>query len=77
LAGAGVVAALASLPVVLLPDSVEVAVVQFVLAAFVAVVGFAVSRGGGATRMRASVYASSVLVVAVAIAVLKNVLVSH
>jgi len=48
-----------------------------VLAAFIAVVGFAVARGGGATRARAMVYALSVLVIAVAIALVKNGLASH
>jgi hypothetical protein len=40
-------------------------------------VGFTVARGGGATRARALVYALVVLVVAVAIALLKNGLVGH
>jgi hypothetical protein len=62
LAGAAGVAVLASVPVVLFPASVELELVELLLAGFIALVGFAVARGGGATRARASVYAVSVLV---------------
>jgi hypothetical protein len=47
------------------------------LAAFISVVGYAVARGGGATRPRALAYALAVLVIAVAIAEVKNVLAGH
>jgi hypothetical protein len=77
LAGAAGVALLASIPVVLFPASVELELVELLLAAFIAVVGFAVARGGGATRARAMVYALSVLVIAVAIALVKNGLAGH
>ncbi len=77
LAGAAGVALLATIPVLFVPKSVELEVVELVLAAFLAVVGFAVARAGGATRARAVVYALSVLVVAVAIAGLKNALAGH
>ena len=46
LAGAAGVALLASVPVLLFPSSVEPQLVESVLAAFIAVVGFAVARGG-------------------------------
>jgi hypothetical protein len=77
LAGAAGVALLASIPVVLFPASVELELVELLLAAFIAVVGFAVARGGGATRARAMVYAVLVLVIAVAIALVKNGLAGH
>ena len=77
LAGAIAAALLASVPVVVFPESVELELVGLVLAAFIAVVGFAVARGGGATRVRAAIYALSVLVVAVAIAESKNRLAGH
>jgi hypothetical protein len=51
--------------------------VELLLAAFIALVGFAVARGGGATLARALVYALLVLVVAVAIALVKNALAGH
>lgn len=77
LLGAAVVAVLASVPVFLLPQSMELGVTTVCLAAFIALAGFAVARAGGATRARASVYALSVLVVGLAIAELKNVLAGH
>jgi hypothetical protein len=77
LAGAAGVALLASMPVILFPQSVELELVELLLAAFIALIGFAVARGGGATRARAMVYALLVLVVAVAIALVKNGLAGH
>ena len=77
LAGAAGVALLASIPVVLFPESVELELVELLLVGFIALVGFAVARGGGATRARAMVYALLVLVVAVAIALVKNGLAGH
>ena len=70
-------ALLATVPVVLLPGSPELEGVELLLAAFIALVGYAVARGGGATRVRGMLYATSVLVVAVAIAELKNRLAGH
>ena len=60
-----------------LPESVELDVVRFSLAGFIALVGFAVARSSGASRARSIVYGGSVLVVAVTVAVLKNVLAGH
>ena len=77
LLGAVAVALLASVPVVLLPQSIELGVTTVWLAAFIALVGFAVARAGGATRARGSIYALSVLVIGIAIAELKNVLAGH
>ena len=77
LLGAVVVAALASVPVVLFPPSMELEVTTVCLAAFIAVAGYAVACAGGAARARASVYAMAVLVVGIAIAELKNVLAGH
>ncbi len=59
------------------PESVELELVGLVLATFIALVGFTVARGSGATRARALGYAFSVLVLAVAIAELKNRLAGH
>ena len=61
--------------------SVGLAVVHWfafrVSARLVASGRYAVARGGGATRARALLYALTVLVVAVAIAELKNRLAEH
>ncbi len=62
---------------VLLPGSAELEGVGLLLAAFIAVVGYVVARGGGATRTRSLLYAVSVLVFAVVIAELKNRLAGH
>lgn len=77
LLGAVAVAALASVPVLVFPESVEREAVGLCLAAFIALVGYAVARGGGAPRGRAVVYGSVVLAVAVAITVVKNALAGH
>lgn len=62
---------------IVFPASLEFELVQLELAAFIALVGFAVARGGGASRARAWVYALVVLVAAVAIAWLKSGLAGH
>jgi hypothetical protein len=77
LLGAVAVAALASVPVLLFPESKELEAVGLCLAAFIGLVGYAVARGGGAPRGRAVVYGSVVLAVAAAITVLKNALAGH
>jgi hypothetical protein len=77
LAGAAAVALLASIPVLLAAESDELELTTSVLAGFIAVVGFAVARGGGASRRRAIAYAGVVLVVAVVIVVVKNSLAGH
>jgi hypothetical protein len=76
-AGAAVVALLATIPVIVLPESAELVVVEIMLSAFIGLAGFAVARGGGASRIRALAYALVVIAVAVGIAVLKNSLAAH
>jgi VIT1/CCC1 family predicted Fe2+/Mn2+ transporter len=77
LAGAATVALLATLPVLLFPDSAELDVVRLVLAALIALVGYAVARGAGASPARSMVYGFSILVIATAVALIKNVLAGH
>ncbi len=77
LAGAAFVALLASIPLIFLPADVEVEVVEVVLCGFVAISGYAVARAGDASRPKAVAYALVVLVVAVALAVLKNSISGH
>ena len=50
---------------------------RLVLAGFVAAIGYAVARNSGASMRRSAIYAASILVIALAIAVLKNVLSGH
>ncbi|MGZ6617391.1 MAG: hypothetical protein ACXVFQ_23580 [Solirubrobacteraceae bacterium] len=77
LAGAAVVALLASIPVLLTPKSAELESAELTLAAFIGLVGYAVARSGGASRVRSIVYAAIVLTAAVAIAIIKNALAGH
>jgi hypothetical protein len=77
LAGALAVAVLATITMLLLDQSVEFDVVRLVLAAFIAGVGYVVARNSGATVRRSVAYAVSLLVVATAVAIVKNVLSGH
>jgi hypothetical protein len=77
LTGAAAVAVLASIPVVVLPDSFELEVCELLLAAFVALVGFVAMRSGGASKATAFLYALVVLVVGAAVVELKNRLAGH
>ena len=61
----------------LLPESAEVEGAEFLLAALISLIGFAVARGAGANLLRAVLYALFVLVFAVAIAAVKNLLAGH
>ena len=77
LAGAAVVGLLATVAVVLAPESAELVAAGLILAAFLGVVGYVVASGGGASRAQAVGYAASVMIVAAAIAELKNALAGH
>ncbi|HEX6424082.1 MAG TPA: hypothetical protein VFZ79_11420 [Acidimicrobiales bacterium] len=77
LGGALAVAVLATVPIAALPATAELDVVRLLLAGFIAGVGFAVARAGGAGTARSAVYAATILVLAVTIAVVKNVLSGH
>jgi len=77
LGGAVAVAALATIPVLLFSDSNELEAVRLTMAGFIGVVGFAVARSSGASRLRAGLYALGMVIVALAIALVKNALISH
>jgi hypothetical protein len=77
LVGALAVAVLVSVPVVLLPATAELDVARVILAGFVAAIGYAVARNSGAGTRRSAIYATCLLVTAIAIALLKNVLSGH
>lgn len=76
IAAAGV-AFLASVAVLLLPDSSELAGAEFLLAGLIALIGLGVALSAGASRFRAVVYSLAVLAGALIIAALKNVLAGH
>ena len=77
LLGAAAVALLATVPVIIFPASAELDVVEFVLAFFIAFVGYAVSRGSGATRVRSLVYGATLLIVAGFVVLVKIALTGH
>ena len=77
LVGAVAVAALCTVPVLLLPASAELDAVRVLLAGFIALVAYLTARSGDTPRGRALFYAGSVLAIALAIAVTKNVLAGH
>ena len=77
LVGAIAVAVIATLPVLLLPSTAALDVARLVLSGFIATLGFAMARNGGASRGRSAVYASAVLIAAATIAITKNVLSGH
>lgn len=77
LAGAAAVAIVATIPVIVLPKSVEYDVVRFVLALVIGFVGYEVARSGGADRTRAILYALAVLLVADVVVFIKNFLLGH
>lgn len=77
LAGATGVAVLATIPILLWPATAEFDVVRAALALFISLVGFAVARSSGAGRTRSLLYGGTLLVVAITIAVVKNILSGH
>jgi len=77
LGGAVTVAIVATIPILVLPQSVEYDVVRWVLAVFIGVVGYEVARTSGADRVRSVLYASAVLLAASIVVVIKNFLLGH
>jgi hypothetical protein len=77
LGGSVVVAVVATVPVVLFEGDAEIDITSWVVAGFIAVVGFVVARRSGASWFRSTVYASSTTVVALATVVIKNYLSGH
>jgi NCAIR mutase (PurE)-related protein len=77
IAGAAAVAVVVSIPVVLLPTSVEFDVARIELALLIAMAGAAVSRQNGAGVARSLWFGAAMLALALAAATLKNVLSAH
>jgi hypothetical protein len=77
LTGAAFVAVIATLPVVVFDSTGEFDVVRTVLGVFIGSMGYVVGRSSGAGYTRSLVYGGVVLLLAVAIAVLKNILSGH
>lgn len=77
LCGAAVVAVLASVPVLVLSPPIDLDVARLVVAGFIGIAAFAVARLNGAGGVRALLFSTGGMVVAVLIAVVKNVLLGH
>jgi hypothetical protein len=77
LAGAAFVAAVSSVPVLLLSEETEQQVVPFVLALIIGVVGYLVEHLNGRTRVASVVFGVATLVVGLLVAGVKNLLTGH
>lgn len=77
LTGAALVAALASVPVLLLHDETEQEVVLFVLALIIGGVGYLVERASGRARAASLLFGAVALGLGLAVATLKSVLSAH
>lgn len=77
LVGAALVAIVATVPVLVFPPTAELDVSRWALALFIGLVAFAIARQAGVSNARSIGYTAAVLVIAIAIATVKNVLSSH
>ncbi|MBY5163621.1 hypothetical protein [Salsipaludibacter albus] len=74
LVGAGAVALLVTVPVLVLRGPAAFGIARLVLAMFIGGVGYLVARSSGGSRPRAVLYGVSVLVLALVVALVKNLL---
>jgi len=77
LAGAAAVAAIVSIPVLLTPTESELDWARYTCAAIIGVVGYSVARSAEQGRFRAVLFGVGVLVIATAIAAIKQALAGH
>ncbi len=77
LTGAAAVAAIATVPIVLLDSTAELDAVRLVLGLFIGAAGYGVARSSGAGRVRSLISAGVVLLLAATVAVIKNILSGH
>lgn len=77
LLGAAAVAALCTVPVVLLPAPAEDNVVRLWIGILLGVAGYTSGRAGGASRWRSLALGAAVLAVGIAVALVKNALGGH
>lgn len=75
--GAAAIAALVTVPLLLLPATVERDVARLEIAFLISAIAYLVARADGARRIRALVYAGGMLIVAGLVAGLKNALAGH
>ena len=77
LAGAALVAGLATVPVLLFGPEVEQQLLPFVLALIIGVADYMVERVNGRPRMRSAVFGGLALMIALTVAMIKVVLGAH
>ena len=77
LAGAAAVAAIATVPTFFWSGADEIDAVIFVLAAFIAVVGYGSARTSGGSKVRSVAYAGGLLVVALGVVLVKVLVSGH
>lgn len=77
LSGAVAVAVITTIPVLMMPASAHISAARFVLSAFIGLAAFAVGWANGAGVVRSSLFAGGTLLVAVAVAAVKNILLGH
>ncbi len=77
LGGAAAVAALCTIPVLVLPSPSEDDVVRLLLGLLLGAAGYTSGRTGGASRLRSFVLGAAVLAVGIAVALVKNALGGH
>jgi hypothetical protein len=77
LAGAAAVAAVATVPAVLVPPPHDVEVSRLVLSGVIGLGAYVVARGSGAGKLRSTVFGLSVLAAGVTVALVKNLLIGH
>jgi hypothetical protein len=77
LAGAAAVAAIATIPIVLLPARLERDVTRLLLAGLIGAAGYAVAVTSGGSRVRGFIYGAIVAGAALTAALLKNLLSGH
>lgn len=77
LVGASFVAAITTVPIVLLDATAEFDAVRLVLSLLIGTAGYGVARGSGASPLRSWVAAGVVVALAATIAVIKNLLSGH
>lgn len=77
LLGAAGVAAIATVPVLVLGEPSDVDAARLVIAGFIGYFAFEIGRNNGAGRARSTLFAGSVLVIATTVALVKNYLLGH
>lgn len=77
LAGAALVAGIATVPALIFSEPADVEAARYVIAGFIGFFAYKVGRSNGGTVLRSGVFAGFVLALASVVAVIKNLLLGH